>query len=133
MDWGHLFIVLLVSHLVGDFILQTEWQATNKGAGLGRDPEARRALRMHLVTYALPFLPALVWTGSQDGAAAAVVLAVVALLPHYVQDDGRLLRSYVTTVKKVEPPQGSFLWIAVDQSFHVVALLGAALLVGLAL
>src|SRR3712207_7655677 len=34
-------ILLVVSHLFGDFILQTEFQATNKHGGLGRDPVKR--------------------------------------------------------------------------------------------
>lgn len=133
MSWNEVFIVLFVSHLGGDFILQTQWQATKKVGGLGADPESRRALASHLVTYTCAFLPALGWIGSQEGIAGIAVVAVATLLTHYVQDDGRLLRSYVRRVKKTEPPTGSPLWIAVDQSFHLVALFGTALLVGLAL
>ena len=133
MRWSDLFIVLLVSHLNGDFILQTEWQATKKVGGLGPDPECRRALVSHLLTYTLAFVPALAWIASQEGVAGVAFVALATLLTHYVQDDGRLLRSYVTRVKKTQPLTGSPLWIAIDQSFHVVALLGTALLVGLAL
>lgn len=133
MDWSDLFIVLLVSHLTGDFILQTAWQATNKSGGLGPDRECRRALASHLMTYVLAFVPALVWVASQEGVAGIAVVAGATFATHYVQDDARLLRAYVSRVKKVEPPLGSPLWIAIDQSFHVVAILGTALLVGLAL
>ena len=133
MDWSDLFIVLIVSHLAGDFILQTEWQATMKVDGLGPDPERRRALASHLVTYAIAYVPALVWIATQRGAAGVVAVVATTFAVHGIQDDGRLLRSYVKTVKKVEPPYGSPLWIAIDQSFHIAALLGTALLIGLAL
>ncbi len=133
MRWSDLFIVLVVSHLAGDFMLQTEWQATMKSGGLGPDRERRRALASHVLTYALAFVPALVWIASQRSAAGVAAVLLTTFLPHGIQDDGRLLRAYVKKVKKVEPPTGSPLWIAIDQSFHIVALLLTALLVGLAL
>ena len=37
-------MVFVISHLVGDFLLQTDFQARYKHGGLGRDPVARRAL-----------------------------------------------------------------------------------------
>jgi len=133
MNWSDLFIVLVVSHLAGDFLLQTQWQATRKTGGLGGEPESRRALASHVLTYALAFVPALGWIGSQEGLVGIAVVFVTTFVIHGLQDDGRLLRAYVRVVKKVEPPYGSPLWIAIDQSFHVVALLGTALLIGLAL
>ena len=51
MIWVEVLVVFLVSHLVGDFALQTEWQAQNKRDGLGGDPTARRALLAHVLTY----------------------------------------------------------------------------------
>ena len=48
-------------------------------------------------------------------------------LPHLVQDDGRLLAAYIRSAKRVADPS-EWLWVCVDQSFHLVALLGAALL-----
>ena len=133
MDWSDLFIVLVVSHLAGDFVLQTQWQATKKVGGLGPDPECRRALRSHLATYALAYVPALVWVAVETGVLGIVAVVITTFGAHFVQDDGRLLRSYVKSVKKVEPPFGSPLWIAIDQSVHIVTLLGTALLIGLAL
>ena len=133
MHWGDLFNVLVVSHLTGDFILQTSWQATRKVNGLGPDPESRRALASHLVTYAAAFVPALAWVAVEEGAAGVAVIVVMVFATHGIQDDGRLLRRYVVRYKKVEPPYGSPLWIAIDQSVHIVALMLAALVVGLAL
>lgn len=133
MEWSDLFIVLVVSHLTGDFILQTQWQAVKKVGGLGPDPECRRALRSHLMTYALAYVPALGWIGAETGVLGILAVVLTTFAAHFVQDDGHLLRAYVKRVKKVEPPFGSPLWIAIDQSVHITALLGTALLIGLAL
>ena len=37
MEWAEITIVFWVSHLAGDFLLQTDWQAEHKHGGLGRD------------------------------------------------------------------------------------------------
>lgn len=128
MSWVEVFAVLLVCHLVGDFLLQTEWQATTKHGGLGRDGERRAALLSHIATYAIPFLPALAWIAHQHDGTHSVLVAVAALGTHLIQDDGRLLVAYVRKVKHTMTPFGSPLWMAIDQSFHVCFLLGAALL-----
>lgn len=127
MLWVEAFLLFAVSHLVGDFILQTDWQAHNKHGGLGRDPTRRRALVSHVATYTLAFVPALVWLGTEIGAAGAIGIGALIALPHLVQDDGRLLAAYIRSAKRVDDPS-ELLWVCVDQSFHLVALLGAALL-----
>ena len=72
MSWVEVFVVLVVCHLAGDFLLQTDWQASNKYGGLGGDPVRRRALFTHIVTYTLAFLPALVWIGLETDLLAAI-------------------------------------------------------------
>ena len=56
-------------------------------------------------------------------------MALLIAVPHMIQDDGRLLDAYMRRVKGVEPKPGGLL-IAVDQSFHLLALFLVALLVG---
>ena len=51
------------------------------------------------------------------------------VIPHWIQDDGRMLDAYMLRVKGLGKTSPG-LRIAVDQSFHVVALLLTALLVG---
>ena len=58
MPWVEVFVVFFVSHEVGDYLLQTDWQATHKRGGLGSDHEARLALLSHVSVYTLAFLPA---------------------------------------------------------------------------
>lgn len=123
-----MFAVLLVCHLVGDFLLQTEWQAVNKHGGLQRAGIHRRALFSHVGTYAIPFLPAFLWIGHHTGTGHALGVAAVALVTHVIQDDGTLLAAYMRRVKKTSPEEGSTLIIAVDQSFHLCFLFAAALL-----
>lgn len=128
MSWVEVFAVLVVSHLVGDFLLQTDWQARCKENGLGPSPEHRRALVSHVATYMAAFVPALVWIGIETDAAWAVLTAAVIAVPHLIQDDRRLLDAYMRKVKGLSESSPG-LRVAVDQAFHVVFLFGTALLV----
>jgi hypothetical protein len=127
MPWVEIFAVFIVSHLVGDFLLQTDVQATHKRGGLGAHGASTRRLVSHTVTYTLAFVPALIWLAGDIGIWAIGIGALIAL-PHMVQDDGRLLDAYMRRVKGAEPVPGSGLLIAVDQAWHVLALFLVALL-----
>jgi hypothetical protein len=126
MAWPEVYLAFLISHLAGDFLLQTEWQATRKRGGLRSDPERRRALLLHGLTYTVAYLPALVWLGGEIGAAGAVACALAITLPHVVIDDGRLLFAWMSHVKHNDEPQ-PWLVAAVDQTFHFVCLFPVAL------
>jgi hypothetical protein len=128
MEWFEVFAVLLVSHLVGDYLLQTDWQAVHKRGGLGADPVARQALLSHVATYTLAFVPALIWLAGDLSAVAVVGVAVAIAVPHMVQDDGRLLAIYVRRVKGCDIVAFPLVGAAVDQTMHIVALFGLALL-----
>ena len=119
----------LVCHCTGDFLLQTEFQATRKAGGLGADPVARRALFSHLLTYSLTFVPAFIWIGSNHSGGRTVAAIAIVVLTHLVQDDRRLLHRYTVVVKKADPPPDHPLWIFIDQSGHLLWLFAAALAV----
>jgi hypothetical protein len=125
MHWIDVFGVLIVSHLVGDFLLQTEWQATHKHGGL-TDPRARRALAMHVLTYTLAYVPALIWIALNDHVVTAVVICLLVAIPHFIQDDARVVSGYMRIVKHTGPRSDVALYV--DQSMHVVVLFGLALL-----
>jgi hypothetical protein len=129
MPWVEVFAVFVVSHLVGDYILQTEWQARNKRGGLTGSATMRRALVSHVATYTLAFLPGLIWLSNSVHAWGFGVAALIAI-PHLIQDDGSLLSGYAHTFKKADieadPPLGA----ALDQSFHLLTLFLTALLAG---
>ena len=129
MTWVEVFTVYLVCHAVGDFLLQTEFQATRKAGGLGSDPVARRALFSHLLTYSLCFVPAFIWIAGKHSGWRLVATIVIVILTHLIQDDRRLLYKYTVIVKKADPPPDHPLWIFIDQSFHLVWMFAAALVV----
>jgi hypothetical protein len=129
VSWVAVFDVFLVCHLVGDFLFQTDWQAKHKHGGLGGDPVRRRALVTHVLTYGVAFVPALGWIGLETELWRALMAAVVILVPHLIQDDGRLLDNYMVRVKGRGSLESVGLRIACDQSFHALALFGAALLI----
>ena len=129
MSWPPVFAAFLVCHLAGDLLLQTEWQALTKVRGLG-DQEGRRALGAHVATYLLPYLPALIWIGEERSAARAVLVALLIAVPHMLVDDGHFVAVWLRQVKHSPAPAPS-LRLMVDQSFHVVCLLGAAVVAAL--
>jgi Protein of unknown function (DUF3307) len=129
MTWVEVFIAFVVSHLVGDYLLQTDWQARNKRGGLARRAatDARRALFTHVSTYTLAFVPVLVVI---DAGLELLWVIPAIFLPHLIQDDGRLLHAYMKGVKRLDPLENLAVSIAVDQTFHLLALLVVALLIG---
>jgi hypothetical protein len=128
MSWPAVFIVFFASHQLGDYLLQTDWQATHKRGGLGRDPVARRALVGHTFTYGSAFVPAFVWLSTSLGWSTLVIAAAV-VIPHLAQDDGRVLRAYMRRVKGMDPVANHVVAAVVDQALHMIALFGAALAV----
>lgn len=129
MPWPEVFIVFLISHLVGDYMLQTEWQALNKRGGLSGTRVQQRALFSHVATYTLAYVPGLVWLWHSEHG-WVFVIAVAIALPHLVQDDGRLLADYSRIVKKADIRANPSLSAALDQSFHMLALFITAIIVG---
>ncbi len=128
MTWSALFGVFLLSHLAGDFLLQTDWQATHKRHGGGaRSPHL--ALGVHGLTYTVAFVPALLWVAGDAGAAAAFGIALLVALPHMVVDDGRLVGAWVHHVKHVHGTPTTVVRLGVDQTLHVLALAAVAFLV----
>ena len=130
MEWVEIFVVFVVSHFVGDYLLQTDWQATHKRGGLGPDPVARRALLLHVMNYTIAFVPALVWLGDDIGVGAAIATGAGIAIPHLIQDDGRLLTLYMRRVKGCGSTALQGVFTATDQSFHFLTLFLLALLVG---
>ncbi|MDP8967557.1 MAG: DUF3307 domain-containing protein [Actinomycetota bacterium] len=129
MPWVEAFALFAVSHLVGDYLLQTDWQATHKRGGLRADAVARRALLSHVATYTVAFVPALLLVA--DHAVPDMLwMAVLVAVPHAVQDDGRLVAWWMRRIKGAEVRTQPVAALAVDQTLHVVALLALALVAG---
>jgi hypothetical protein len=129
VNWVSVFTAFLVAHMVGDYLLQTDWQARHKRGGLSGDRVAFKALLGHVTTYTLAFVPALIWIGDQLDPGWALLAAALIFVPHLVLDDGRFVRAYLANVKRAEGFDVG-LAASVDQSFHVLSLFLVALLVG---
>ncbi len=128
MNWVSVFASFLVAHMVGDYLFQTDWQARNKRGGLSGGL-AFRALASHVTTYTLAFAPALVWIGDELDVGWALLAAALIFLPHLLVDDGRIVRLYLSRVKRVEAFDVG-LAASVDQSFHILSLFLVAILLG---
>ena len=112
-----LFEYLILAHLLGDWILQTEWQALNKRTSW-------LALGTHVVVYHALILAVILWQDSPDRPIIYAVVGVLALT-HALLDRFTvvpLMRALRIVVKR-EPDR--VLVLAVDQAIHVL-LLGAA-------
>jgi hypothetical protein len=129
VPWVEIFAVFAVCHLVGDFALQTEWQAEHKHGGLGPDPVARRALVTHVSSYTLAFVPAVIWLWDSLGAGALAVAAVI-FATHLIQDDGRPIDAYMRAVKHTTTQDRPLVAVMVDQTFHGLLLFAVALVAG---
>jgi hypothetical protein len=127
--WVEIFVVFMVCHALGDYLLQTDWQAMNKRGGLGRNREARRALFSHVTMYTLAFVPAGIWLGDKLKPLGFVALAAGIFIPHLIQDDGRLLTVYIRRVKGAGAVENTTLFTSVDQSLHLVVLFVTAVIV----
>jgi hypothetical protein len=123
MSWPAAMLAPLVSHAVGDVLLQTESQAVAKAGGLS-EPAARLALGRHVAVYTLAFVPALVRIGSQTSAVRAVAVRALVALLHLLVDDGNLVRAWLRYVKRALEP-ALMPTIAVGESLHLVCLFGA--------
>ena len=131
MSWVSVFAGFIVAHMVGDYLFQTDWQALNKRGGLTAGGVSRKALVCHVSTYTLAFLPAFIWIGSELDVLWAILAAVMVFIPHLIIDDGRLVALYIARVKRVDGLNLS-LAASVDQSFHVLSLFLAAVVIGAA-
>ena len=129
VEWVEVFAVFVVSHLVGDFLLQTDWQARHKRGGLGAGPgrAARAASHTSPRTRSRSCRRS---SGLADEIGAGATLGdrrCSCSVRTWSRTTAGCSRAYVRTVKRSNVPEHDFVFIACDQSFHVVALLLAAL------
>ena len=107
------FESLLLAHVVGDWLLQTEWQAMNKATNL-------RALLTHVVVYHLVVLGVLMWRFGSGEPLVYVVVAGLAVI-HAVMDRKAPVVWFMRTMRiSVTREPTGWLAIAVDQSLHLV-------------
>jgi Protein of unknown function (DUF3307) len=119
------FLVLLAGHLVGDWMVQSDWQATNK-------TRSWAALAAHLAGYHLAMGLLLLIPVLRDGWPAGKALAAltVSAATHAVIDRRWPVRALLRAAGS--PGFATVEWgvIAVDQALHLFILAMLALLLG---
>jgi hypothetical protein len=127
-------LYLLAAHLVGDFLLQTRWQAAQKLV-------SARVRARHVAAYLIPFVVLLAYLRPSWGRAVAFVCLLAVL--HFLTDSRRFTSTpgewvvwavrrerYGLLVPPLDPNPWPAMPLMIDQSLHVVqiAVLGGLLL-----
>jgi Protein of unknown function (DUF3307) len=119
------FLVLLAGHLLGDWVAQTDWQATNK-------PRSWAALAAHVASYHLVMGLLLLIPVLRDGwpASKAFAALTVSAVTHGLIDRRWPVRALLRAAGS--PGFATVEWgvIAVDQALHLFILAMLALLLG---
>jgi fatty acid desaturase len=113
-----IFESLLMAHLIGDWLLQTEWQAVNKKTNW-------KALLLHILIYhAVVFL--ILFFGFNLKFISIIVAVVFLGVLHTILDMGEAVPGIIKVLRiNVNRPPQKWLNLAVDQSIHIL-LLGVA-------
>jgi hypothetical protein len=115
-----IFESLLLAHLVGDWLLQNEWQAIQKG-------KKWQALISHVLVYHIVVLAVLVVRFGAYDLRVYITVAILAVT-HTLLDMRRSVEWYIRTFRlSASNPPELWLVIVVDQSIHLI-LLGLAAL-----
>ena len=105
-----IFLFLIVGHAVGDFLLQTSWQAENKS-------RIWKALITHGLVYSVVIYLITLMAGG-----ISLLSIVVIFLSHVLLDKGNIVNWWLKTIKK-EQTDNTQIGFLVDQSLHVLVLL----------
>lgn len=105
------FDALVVGHLIGDYLLQSNWMAVNKA-------EKWDALAFHSLIYTLAV--AFVARIFSEGISFWGFLLIFVL--HVFLDRRTFVRWWVKTIMKADGDGAGWLTIMADQAFHVVVL-----------
>jgi hypothetical protein len=119
------FLVVLAGRLLGDWVVQTDWQATNKARSWA-------ALAAHIASYHLAMGLLLLLPILRDGwpAERALAALTVSAVTHAVIDRRRPVRALLRAAGS--PGFATVEWgvIAVDQALHLCIVAMLALLLG---
>lgn len=104
------FDILLIGHLIGDFLLQTSWMAKHKATKW-------LPLLAHVVVYT-------VVVGVFGAMSGGLSLAAIALIffSHIVLDRKTFVAFWVRKVQTAKGPEQAWLCIVADQIFHIIIL-----------
>ena len=115
-----LFEKFIVSHLVADWLLQTEWQALNKDKNY-------RALFSHIGVYSLVMLGVLFVNFGFYNLTVYLVVGMIALTHAFIDRRWPVIWFMKTFRLIVEREPKGVILLGVDQTFHVLLLAIATL------
>ena len=108
-----LFDKLLVTHLVGDFLLQTEWQATNKARNFW-------AMSSHIAVYSIIMLVVLFADFGFQNATVYLMVCILGVSHAFIDLRWpviRFMKAFRLVVTREPMP---WLVLTVDQCFHIL-------------
>lgn len=106
----NLLLYLFVGHILGDFLLQTSWQAENKSKNWS-------ALLIHSLIYSMAVYLLAFFAGG-----ISLIDILLIFLTHVLLDKGNFVNWWLITVKK-ELNSNAQIRFLVDQSLHLIVLL----------
>lgn len=104
------FDVLLIGHLIGDFLLQTSWMAKYKATKW-----------LPLLTHVTIYTAVIALFGEFSGGLSLPALLIV-FLGHIVLDRKTFVMFWVERVQMAKGPEKVWLSIMADQIFHIILL-----------
>lgn len=105
------FAYLFVAHLIGDYLLQTNWMASYKTTKLS-------ALLAHCTVYTLSMVVVAYFT---FGALPLWAIAII-FFAHVFFDKRTFTVWWVENIMRTDSKQFGWLVIAVDQTFHIITI-----------
>jgi hypothetical protein len=116
------FAWLMMGHLVGDWLLQSDWMAQGKKTGL-----IRLAGPVHFAIYATVVMGALWLSGVRDKQPVFYLwLSVVLFCSHWLLDGTRLVERWMRLLGQHDP---KMVRLMVDQTLHLLVLAALAVLI----
>lgn len=112
------FELLICAHLVGDWLLQTEWMAVEKRQNW-------RALVSHVAVYHVVIIAVLGYRFGFGDARIYAVVAVLALTHAFLDRQWPVVRIMRVLRISVQRPPEKWLEIAIDQTLHILFLAAA--------
>ncbi|MDQ0430645.1 hypothetical protein QOZ98_003524 [Planomicrobium stackebrandtii] len=104
------FDVLLIGHLIGDFLLQTSWMAKYKATKW-----------LPLLTHVSVYTAVIAVLGILSGGLSLPALAII-FFGHIILDRKTFVMFWVQRVQTAKGPEKGWLSIVADQIFHIILL-----------
>ncbi|ANU26751.1 DUF3307 domain-containing protein [Planococcus versutus] len=104
------FDVLLIGHLIGDFLLQTSWMAKYKATKW-----------LPLLTHVAIYTAVIAVLGILSGGLSLPALALV-FIGHLILDRKTFVMFWVERIQTAKGPEKIWLSIVADQIFHIILL-----------